>query len=401
MKILVADKFPEAHLDRLRAAGHECRMSPGLDADDLPAAIPGFNGLVVRSTRVTPATIAAADQLAVIIRAGAGVNTIAVNAAADRAIFVCNTPGQNAVAVAELTMGLILAIDRNIPDNVAALRDGAWHKKRYSKAKGLAGRTLGIVGFGAIGTAVATRARAFEMDVVVIDHPDGPQERTDRIDRIGARTVPDLETLAATADILTFHVPANDATTGLISGELLDRMKPGAFIINTSRGSLVDEEALIAAMDSKGIRAGLDVYRDEPSSGDGRFDSALARHPNVYGTHHIGASTEQAQDAIAAAVVNVIESFASGTLINCVNLRERAGDELTVTVRHFNRIGVLAAVLGTLREAGLNVEHMENFVLAGRKGASVVIHVVGTVEAETVADLEKLDNVIAVSVSHR
>ncbi|MCP4306037.1 MAG: hydroxyacid dehydrogenase [bacterium] len=403
VKVLIADKFSDEHLSRLTELGHEVSLEPSLSADDLPSAIKGYQVLVVRSTKVTAATISAADELNLVIRAGAGTNTIALDAAAAAGVFVCNTPGKNAVAVAELAMGLIMAIDRNIPDQVKDLRKGKWRKKRYARTKGLAGRSIGIVGLGAIGLEVAKRAHAFDMEIAVVDRPNRDPIRLHTLTQIGARFEPTLETLAASCDILSFHVPAAPQTEGLVSRELLAAMRPGTVIVNTARGSVIDEEALLEAIEEKKLRVGLDVYASEPGSGEAAFQSTLAQHKSVYGTHHIGASTNQAQTAIADAVIEAIEAFQDGNPLNCVNLgvADIEGSPLTVMVRHHNRVGVLAGVLGTLREAGLNVEHMENFVLKGRDAASALIHVVGNLGPDTVAELERVDNVIAVSVNRR
>jgi D-3-phosphoglycerate dehydrogenase len=403
VKVLIADKFSDEHLSRLTNLGHEVSLEPTLSAGDLPNAITGFQVLVVRSTKVTAETISAADELNLVIRAGAGTNTIALDAAAANGVFVCNTPGKNAVAVAELTMGLIMAIDRNIPDQVKDLRKGKWRKKRYAKTKGLAGRSIGIVGLGSIGLEVAKRAHAFDMEIAVVDRPNRDALRLHTLTQIGARFEPTLEALAASCDILTFHVPAIPQTERLVSRELLAAMRPETVIVNTARGSVIDEEALLEAIEEKKLRVGLDVYAGEPGAGEAAFQSNLAQHPSVYGTHHIGASTNQAQIAIADAVIEAIEAFQDGNPLNCVNLgvTEVEGPALTVMVRHLNRVGVLAGVLGSLREAGLNVEHMENFVLKGRDAASALIHVVGNLGPETVAELEEVDNVIAVSVNQR
>jgi D-3-phosphoglycerate dehydrogenase / 2-oxoglutarate reductase len=401
VKVLIADKFSEDHLARLTALGHEVTLDPGLSAADLPTTISGFEVLIVRSTKVTPETIDAGDKLNLIIRAGAGVNTIATDHAAEKGVFVCNTPGRNSVAVAELAMGLILALDRNIPDQVQDLRKGEWHKKRYGTTNGLAGRSIGIVGLGAIGFEVAKRAHAFDMKVVVVDRPDRDPEIVHELHAMEARFEPDLLSLAASCDILSFHVPATAQTEGLISREFLDRVRPGTMIINTSRGSIVDETALLEAIESKHLRVGVDVYRDEPSTGDARFESELAKHPAVYGTHHIGASTEQAQIAIADAVIANLEAFQHGQPLNCVNLGDDDGEAATVTVRHLNRLGVLAGILTALREVGLNVENMANFILSGGEAASALIHVTGPLQPETITRLETVDNVIAVSVNKR
>jgi len=320
MKILFADKFPERYLVELREGGHECDYRADLTADDLPGSIAGHDALVVRSTRVERAAVEAADALRLVVRAGAGTNTIDTDAAAEHGIRVCNVPGRNALAVAELTLGLLLAIDRSIPDNVADLRAGRWNKKKYSVAEGLFGRSIGIVGLGAIGLAVAERAAAFGMRVHVIGKAGRPADVADRLAGVGAVEIDSLEALAERCDVLSFHVPASEQTSGLVNEALLQRMPAGAVILNTARGDLVDEQALIRAMDAKGIRAGIDVYMDEPSAGEGEFDSALARHPNVYGTHHIGASTAQAQNSVAEGVVEIIDAFGHGRVLHCVNL---------------------------------------------------------------------------------
>lgn len=319
MRILFADKFPAHWIERLEGGGHGIRYEPDLGAADLAGALEDAEVLVVRSTRVDGATLKAGGSLRLVIRAGAGTNTIDRDRARELGIAVCNTPGRNAAAVAELAMGLIICLDRRIPDNVAALRSGKWNKQEFSKAAGLKDAALGVLGIGAIGTALLERAHAFGMRLFVIDKPGRDQDAEAALDRLGVHRVADAEALAGCVDYLSLHLPATPETTGIVDARLLAAMKPGAAIINTSRGELVDEAALVAAMNDRGLRAGLDVYADEPASPEGGFDSPLASHPNVYGTHHIGASTGQAQDAVAEGVVDVIDAFAGGTTINCVN----------------------------------------------------------------------------------
>ena len=323
MKILFADKFPASSVDLLQERGHSCRVCPELDGDTLPEAVADNEVLVVRSTRVSAQTIANGRVLKMIIRAGAGTNTIDKDHAAENNVYVCNVPGRNAAAVAELVMGLIIAIDRSIPDNVTELRAGNWDKARFSKARGLMGRKMGVMGLGSIGLAVLERAHAFGMELYVIDKPSRWQETHQRLMRLGGiKRVAGLEELVQRCEILSFHVPSLPETQRIINTDLLDRMAPGTVIINTSRSDIVDEVALIAAMDEKDIYAGLDVYDNEPSKGNFEFSSALASHPNVYGTHHIGASTEQAQAAVAEGVIEVIEAFAVGKIRNCVNMAQ-------------------------------------------------------------------------------
>ena len=278
----------------------------------------GNKALVVRSTRVTEATLRAGSCLELVIRAGAGTNTIDTEAASALGISVCNVPGRNAVAVAELTLGLMIALDRRIADNVSDLRAGRWDKKRYSEARGLMGANMGIVGLGAIGMAVAERARAFGLRIGVLAKRRAPAVEA-RLEALGAMFAPSVEVLAEGSDILSFHLPAVPESKGLLGEKLLRHVRPGAIILNTSRGDLVDEVALLAAIEEKDLRVGLDVYANEPGSGRAGFDSPLARHPNVYGTHHIGASTGQAQAAVADGVVEILDAFARGEIRNRVN----------------------------------------------------------------------------------
>jgi len=301
MKILIADKFPESHQQALIERGHEVVFEPDLGGDDLPAKISDFNMLLVRSTQVSAETVGAAKDLKLIIRAGAGTNTIDKAAANQAGIHVCNTPGMNSVAVAELAMGMLLAIDRRIADNVAQLREGRWNKKEFSKAEGIKGKTLGIAGMGAIGQALAKRALAFEMKVLGYDVVPFDAPGVDKVDT--------LEQLLERADAVSLHVPMSDATKHLINAERLALMKPGAILLHTARGGVVDEQALIAAIKEKGLRVGVDVYEDEPAASDKEYNGELGKLPGVVGTHHIGASTAQAQAAVADEVLAVVDAY--------------------------------------------------------------------------------------------
>ena len=391
MHILVADAFPESGLEHLTGGGHQVSYQPALT--DVGTALDGIEVLVVRSTRVDAGAIARGTDLSLIVRAGAGTNNIDKAAAAARAVYVSNVPGRNAVAVAELTLGLILAIDRRIPDNVADLRVGAWNKRRYSDGTGLWGRRLGIVGLGAIGRAVAIRARAFGLTLHGLDKPRHPTTRRELGD-LGFALHPDLTALAASVDILSLHVPASPETRHLVDANLLGALAPGSVLINTSRADVVDEAALLLALDTGDLWAGLDVFADEPAGGDGTIESALARHPRVYGTHHIGASTAQAQAAVADGVLEVIDAFTAGTVLNCVNLQPHIPDTTRITVRHRDRVGVLASILMHIRDAGLNVEHMSNLVFEGAEAASATIDLKGPVTAELLERLAELPDVI-------
>ncbi|MDX1619389.1 MAG: phosphoglycerate dehydrogenase [Nitriliruptorales bacterium] len=397
MRVLIADNVADSVARRLEDDGHEVGVDPTLDGDSLVDAIRDVEVLVVRSTKVTEQAIDAAERLQLVVRAGAGVNTIDIDAAAARGIYVCNVPGRNAIAVAELTIGLILALDRNLPDNVIELRNGHWDKRRFSQARGVYGRALGILGCGDIGLEVAERAHAFGLEVLVTAKDRDPA-REQRLDAIDARRV-DRDTLLAESDIVTFHVPATDDTRAMVDAELLGKLKQGAWIINTSRGEIVDEDALLEALDDeeRDLRAALDVYRDEPAAKEGTFDSPLARHPRVYGTHHIGASTDQAQEAIADGVVSIVRDLARGEVGNVVNLETRPTGSTTLNVRHLDRVGVLSGVLRVLREADINVGEMVNRIFAGEEAAVATMQVSGEVTDEVVEQIRAVEHVLHVS----
>ncbi len=398
MRILVADKFPERQLEKLRKRGHDLRYEPHLNANDLPRAVADAEILVVRSTPVMAATIETGKEIGLVVRAGAGTNTVDVEAASSRAVYVSNIPGENAVAVAELTMGLMLALDRRIPDNVAQLRAEQWQKSEFSKARGLMGRRLGILGLGSIGIEVAGRARAFGMKVLGLDKPDRPEDQQELLADLGVKLYPDLEALLPECDIVSLHVPATTDTAGLVDARFLSLMRDGACLINTSRADVVVADDLLQALDSKNMWAALDVFPDEPEAGEGTYHSELAKHPRVYGTHHIGASTEQAQEAVAKQVVKVIDDYCEGAVRNVVNLAEPMPYTIVIGIRHVDQVGVLSRVFAVLRGAGINVEHMANHVFEGARAAKAVMHIHGDFTDAVRKELEDLDAVFNVSV---
>ncbi|MEO6056055.1 MAG: NAD(P)-dependent oxidoreductase [Gemmatimonadales bacterium] len=376
MKVLIADKFEKVGVDGLRELGCTVVSQPDVKAADLPAAIRETDPhiLIVRSKKVNAEALKAGTALALIIRAGAGIDTIDVATASSLGVFVSNCPGKNSIAVAELVMALLLACDRRIPDQTAALRDGTWNKGEFAKARGLHGRTLGIVGLGQIGREIATRARAFGMRVVAWSR-SLTHEEADEIGIIYAQTP--LE-VARQADAVSINVAANSETRHLVNEEFLAAMRPGAYLVNTSRGSVVDEAALERAVREKHLRAGLDVFDSEPAGGSGTFNNAIVQAPGVYGTHHVGASTEQAQVAIAHEVIRIVQTFRdSGEVPNVVNRLARSSATHVLSIRHRNRPGVLAHVFGVLAGGAINVEEVENIIYHGAQATLVRIHLDG------------------------
>jgi D-3-phosphoglycerate dehydrogenase len=385
MKVLVADKFEQSGLEALKAAACDVSYQPDVNGVSLVAAIRDSQAqvLVVRSTPVT-ADMLDAGALSLIVRAGAGVNTVDVAGASARGIYVSNCPGRNSVAVAELAMALILAVDRRIADNVADLRAGKWNKKEYSKARGLMGQALGLIGFGHIGQEVARRARAFGMHVLVWSRRFATDDaaRDTAAESFDIEILPSAEDVVRQSDVISVHLALTKETRGFVNGALLSHVRPGAYFINTARAEVVDHDALAKAVAEKGLRLGLDVFPNEPTAATGAFSDPVIAHPHVYGTHHIGASTDQAQEAIAAEVVRVIRCYQdTGKVPNVVNLARQTPATHMLVVRHRDKPGVLAHVFEYLRVAHLNVQETENIIFDGAHAAVARINLDGAPSA--------------------
>jgi D-3-phosphoglycerate dehydrogenase len=374
MKVLIADNFEQSGIDGLTAAGCEVVYRPDLKDDTLTRAIKdtAADVLVVRSTAVT-APMLEAGVLSLVVRAGAGYNTIDVATASARGIYVSNCPGKNAVAVAELAFALLLALDRRIPDNVADLRGGKWNKKEYSKARGVFGRTLGLLGYGYIGQEMAKRAHAFGMPIVVWSRRFGGGQRdigSSEHAGIPLQIANTPQEVAERSDVLSVHLALTSETRGLVNASILDKLRSGSYFINTARGEVVDYAALAAAVRDRHIRVALDVFAAEPKEATGAFTDAIVSLPNVYGTHHIGASTDQAQEAIAAETVRIVACYRdTGKVPNVVNLARKTPATHMLVVRHRDRPGVLAHVFEHLRAGELNVQETENVIFEGAQAA--------------------------------
>jgi len=372
MKVLIADKFPEGGRTALTQAGLEVVYDPDLKDAALTQAVgsTGADVLVVRSTKVSAGTLSA-GRLSLVVRAGAGYDTIDVPAASARGIYVSNCPGKNSIAVAELTFALILALDRRVPANVADLKAGRWNKAEYSKARGVFGRTLGLIGLGRIGQEVLSRARAFGMPVVAWSR----SLTAERAESLGVQRKQTPAEVAAACDVLSVHVALTSDTRNLIDRGVLDALRPGSYLINTARAEVVDQEALYEAVRDRGIRAGLDVFAGEPAGGTGTVEEGIFQLDGVIGTHHIGASTDQAQQAIADETVRIIRAYVqTGRVPNVVNLAKKSPATHLLVVRHNDRVGVLSVVFNQLKRAGINVQETENIVFEGAAAAVARIH---------------------------
>ncbi len=387
MRVLIADKFEQSGRDGLQELGCEISYQPDLKDDALIAAIKqeAPDVLVVRGTKVTEPMLEA-GPVKLVVRAGAGYNTIDVAAASKRGIYVSNCPGKNSIAVAELAFALLLALDRRVADNVIALRRGEWNKKEFSKARGLFGRTLGLIGVGKIGQEMIPRARAFGMPVVAWSRSLTPE----RAALLGVELKDSPKAVAATSDIVSVHLALNPETRNFLGADFFNAMREGAYFINTARGEVVDQAALVAAMRNRGIRAGLDVYAVEPTSSTGEFHDEIVKEEGLYGTHHVGASTDQAQEAIAAETVRIVKEFKeTGKVPNVVNLARQTPATHRLVVRHLDRPGVLAGVLDAIKAEQINVQEMENIVFEGAAAAVARINLDNAPSKETLRKLEE------------
>jgi D-3-phosphoglycerate dehydrogenase len=318
MDILVAETFPEAGIAALQALGANVQYAPKMKPEGLAEALRGKRILVVRGRTVDGPTLQSAPDLKLVIRAGAGVNAIDLATASKLGIRVANTPGKNAAAVAELVLGLLVAIDREITASTEELHEGIWAKGSHGGSWGLQGRTLGIVGLGFTGQEVAKRARAFGMKLL------GWSRRADEGLGLGVERV-ELPELFTRSDAVSLHLALAPETKGLIDETLLRAMKPRAILINSARAELVREESLRSAVSEGRIRLGTDVFHHEPEGGTGVFEDTIGRLPGVVGTHHLGASTQQAQDAVADEVIHIVKAYlATGEVTHCVNPDQRA-----------------------------------------------------------------------------
>ena len=388
MKTLIADAFPAPYIEAIKALGCEVAYEPKYGAEDIAKNIADNDVVVVRSTKVTADAIGAGKNLSLIIRAGAGTNNIDKKAASSLGVYVANCPGTNSVAVAELAMGLICALDRRIADNAADLRGGRWNKAGYSKADGLYGKVLGVIGLGQIGQELVKRALAFGLEIKAWSRSLTPE----KAEALGIEYVSSVTELVPQCDIISLHLAATPDTKGIISREVIDSMKPGTCLINTARAEVVDEQALIDAVKAGKIRVGTDVYGDEPEGKSGDFDSELGKLDGVYGTHHIGASTTQAQNAVAEETVRILKVYQeTGGVENWVNRLAKTPATCQLIVRHYDKPGVIAAVLGQLKAENVNAEEIQNLIFDGAKAACCTIQLDTRPSDDTLRQINDLE----------
>ena len=353
MKIVISDDLPVSAADLLREVpGWTVDARAGRPIPELETALADADALVVRSaTKVTRALIERAPKLRVIARAGSGVDNVDLDAASERGIVVMNAPGANSISVAELAMAFLLALARPIPAADAAMKAQTWEKKKFMGAE-LRGKTLGLIGLGRIGQEVAQRARSFGMALVAHDPFISEEVAAQLGDRLGT-----LDEVCAEADYLTLHLPVTAGTKHLFNAERLARCKRGVRIVNTARGELIDEAALLDALRSGQVgAAALDVFQQEPP-----MDWTLPTLPNVIATPHIAASTGEAQELVGVETAAAVRDFLrDGIIRNAVNFPSLAVDDFTRLRPYLTlaeRLGTLVALMGEARTTAVGVRY--------------------------------------------
>jgi D-3-phosphoglycerate dehydrogenase len=399
MRLLIADKLHPRAIEELRTLPIEVIYEPELTKESLEQRLNGIGVLVVRSTEVTAAAIESAKQLNLIVRAGAEYSSIDVRSASKRGIYVANCPGRNAAAVAELVFGLVIALDRRIPDAMASLRSGKWERAEYGKAEGLYGKTLGIAGLGAIGREVAARARAFGLQTLVWSRSLNSAKAAE----LGVTPVATIEELAARSQVLTLHLALNERTRQIVNRKVIGKIPDRALFVNASRADLVDYEALYEAVERRGLRVALDVYPDEPRATRTYSGAAALRsYPSggmIYGTPHIAAATDQAQLAIATETVRIIRSFLlEATVPNVVNVSMSTAARFQLVIRMMDKLGTFAHVLAVLKRHGINVEEVSNTVFEGGVAACAKLRLLLRPTEACLAEIKAFDEVLHVDL---
>lgn len=401
MRLLIADKLHPRAVEELRTLPVDVLYEPELTKETLESKLPGVGILVVRSKEVTRKAIESARGLNLIVRAGAETNTIDVKAASERGVYVANCPGRNSSAVAELVYGMLVAIDRRIPDAVASLRAGRWERVEYSKAEGLVNKTIGIAGLGAIGRDVAARAKAFGLNPIGWGRSFTPA----RAAELGIGYASSIEELASKSDILTIHLALNDRTRHVVGRKVFELMPKRAIFLNCARPDLVDYEAMREAITQRGLRVGLDVVPNEPRGKKEiapdlfNLTTPSATGGFLYATPHIAASTDQAQLSIATETVRIIRSFLlEGTVPNVQNVMNLSSARFQMVIRMLDKVGTFANVLAVIKRHGINVEEVTNTVFEGGGASCAKLRVISRPSESCLVEIRAFEEVLHVDI---
>ena len=349
-KVLISDKMSPSAAAVFEQRGVRVESRPGLSPEELKSIIGDYDGLAIRSaTKVTADLLDVASDLMVIGRAGVGVDNVDVPAATARGVVVMNTPYGNSVTTAEHAVAMMFALARQIPQADVSTRAGKWEKSKFMGVE-LHGKTLGVIGFGNIGSQVARQATGIGMRVIAFD----PYLTPERARELGVEKV-ELDDLLPRADVITLHVPKNDATAGIINAGSIAKMKPGVRIINCARGGLIVEDDLKAALESGHVAgAALDVFAQEPAR-----ENALFALPNVVCTPHLGASTTEAQEKVAVQVAEQMADFLNtGAVANAINMPSITAEEATRLRPYLRLAELLGGFAGQITESAIEAVEM-------------------------------------------
>lgn len=391
MRILVACELPPATVGQLESLASTVTVRPVTNPHELHDDLADVGILIVDKLRLSAETLSRAPGLQMIVRAGPGPGDIAIEEASAEGVFVTNVPDMHATAIAELTFGLILALDRKLVENANASRQGRWIRSELNTARGLAGRTLGILGYGPVGRQVARRALAFNMRVAAWSPTLGPGLPDER----GITFCDWPRELARMSDIVTVHEAPNAAKQILVDAEFLDNLPTDAYLIHVGEPGSVDEAALAAAVETRNLRVAVDIRAPEPRGESVRLRLRLADSPNVIATQNIGPLTQQAQQSTADEVVRIVRAFVtSGEMRNCLNLAERSPATWQLVLRLRDQVGVMAAVLDAIRADGINAEEITSRVFAGAKAACCTIALDERPSKEALEAIRELGDVL-------
>lgn len=390
MKFVVACEMPESAIDDLRGLATELVYVPGVNPAQLRDHLAGAGVLVVAGTRVSPEMIQRAAALQLIVHAGSGPGDVAIEEASTQGVFVAHCPDRHAAAVAELALGLLLALDRRIVDHTVALREGRWVRAEAVGARGLAGRTLGILGYGVIGREVVRRARAFALRVLAWT-PRGPTEAAADDGVTWCHWPRELARQSDMVTVLAVEPPGEV----LVDAEFLQSLPIGASLVHLGHPGAVDEAALMAAVEKRRLRVAVDTFGTEPTGESGRFRSRLCELPGVVVTPRIATLTAQARAATADEVVRVVRAFVvSGEVRHCLNLCERSPATWQLVLRVRDQVGVMAAVLEAVRADGINAQEISSRVFTGAKAAWCTISLDERPSTEALEAIRALPDVL-------
>ncbi|MEM9696444.1 MAG: NAD(P)-dependent oxidoreductase [Myxococcota bacterium] len=400
MQLLVADPLDVAPLEALELMGVEVSYQPDLDEIGLVGAVPNVDVLVVTETAVPATVFEAALGLGLVIVAEAGHGAVDLDAASQRGVYVANCPKTRNHAVAELVIGMMVALDRELAAAHASLARGRWEHDRFARGKGLAGRTLGLAGLDGPASQVAVVAKALGMDVSVWSEKMSLVKAA----ALGVRPSPSLGQLFAESDVVSLHLPRKESTRTIVDATALARLREGAIFINTAHADLVDQSALFAAAKRRNLRLGLDALAGAPRVE--RLERFEADEFRLAGdavhlclTPRIAPSTVQARDAVAEEVSHIVRAFLTAEAVpNVVNVVRTTVARYVLVLRSLDRVGVLANVLAVVKRHGLNIAEIRNQNFEGGEAACTKLKVSGRPSDSCLQEIQAFEEVLHVDL---